>query len=297
MFCINNLHFVTIYTQDWKHVSMSIIFQDYTVLIRYNAYRPINKAWICSTTYPYYQKGNIFYNFYNPSYAYAWERQNMPAQIRRIEEIFKLRQCCVTNSRLWCDIVYNWKFMSFQIQFGVADVKVKMTTMCHILYVRASITLQPEWRYYELIVWHIVVKIFNLNFCNSGVSNNSITYITRPDNSSFKVYKNHEPLNCANMVEFWLSWINDTVQLGSGRQLDQYAFITLNDSVPTSKNYLAVSTGFGASGYWIFHSGKYISSNWRWHLSCKNNWWYVRNLVQMSAFCVRAYMITASDPV
>ena len=92
--------------------------------------------------------------------------------------------------------------------------------------------------------------------CNSGVSNNSRTYITRPDNSSFKVYKNHAPLHCANMEEFWLSWSNDKVQLGSGRQLGQDAFITLNDSVPTSKNYLAVSTGLGASGYWIFHSGK-----------------------------------------
>ena len=85
-----------------------------------------------------------------------------------------------------------------------------------------------------------------------------MTYITRPDNSSFKLNKNHEPLHCANMAEFWLNWSNDTVQLGSGHQLGEDTFITLNDSVPTSKNYLAVSTGFGASGYWIFHSGKNI---------------------------------------
>ena len=101
-------------------------------------------------------------------------------------------------------------------------------------------------------------NIFNHDtyVCNSGVSNNSRTYITRPDNSSFKVYENHEPLHCTNMEEFWLSWINDTVQVGSGRQLGEDAFITLNDSVSTSKNYLAVSTGFGATGYWIFHGGK-----------------------------------------
>ena len=58
------------------------------------------------------------------------------------------------------------------------------------------------------------------------------------------------------MEEFWLSWTNDIVQLGSGHQLGQDTIISLNDSVHTSRNYLAVSTGFGATGYWIFHSGK-----------------------------------------
>ena len=58
------------------------------------------------------------------------------------------------------------------------------------------------------------------------------------------------------MEEFWLSWSSDTVQVGNGHQLGQDEFITLNDSVPTRKNYLAVSTGFGAPGYWIIHSGK-----------------------------------------
>ena len=97
----------------------------------------------------------------------------------------------------------------------------------------------------------------SIAFClHSGASNNTRTHIKRPDSSSFNVYKNHEPLHCAKMEEFWLSWSNDTVQLGSGRQLGQDTIITLTDSVPTSKNYLAVSTGFGASGYWIFHSGK-----------------------------------------
>ena len=60
------------------------------------------------------------------------------------------------------------------------------------------------------------------------------------------------------MEEFWLSWSNETVIVGSGRQVGQGEFIKLNDSVPTSKNFLAVSTGFGASGYWIFHSGKIL---------------------------------------
>ena len=58
------------------------------------------------------------------------------------------------------------------------------------------------------------------------------------------------------MEEFWLSWSNDAVQVGSGHQIGRDEFITINDSVPTPKNYLAVSTGFGAPGYWIFHSGK-----------------------------------------
>ena len=58
------------------------------------------------------------------------------------------------------------------------------------------------------------------------------------------------------MEKFWLSWANEAVRVGCGHQLGKSEFITLNDSVPTSKNYLAVSTGFGASGYWIFHSGK-----------------------------------------
>ena len=141
------------------------------------------------------------------------------------------------------------------------------------------------------------INIFNHDtyVCNAGVSNNSRTYITRPDNSSFKVYENHEPLSCANMKEFWLSWINDKVQLGSGRQLGQYAFITLNDSVPTSKNYLAVSTGFGASGYWIFHSGKIFLKIDADTFHVKTIDAILENLVKKSsAFCIRANTSTAN---
>ena len=47
------------------------------------------------------------------------------------------------------------------------------------------------------------------------------------------------------------------MQVGRGYQIGQDTFVTLNDSVPTMKNYLAVSTGFDATGYWIFHNGKY----------------------------------------
>ena len=101
--------------------------------------------------------------------------------------------------------------------------------------------------------WDSQIFVYNL-----GVSNNSKTYITRPDNYSVNVYESHEPLHCTDMEEFWLSWANETVRLGSGRQLGRGEFIRLNDSVPTSKNFLAISTGFGASGYWILQSGKIL---------------------------------------
>ena len=99
-------------------------------------------------------------------------------------------------------------------------------------------------------------QIIELPIYDSGVLNNSRTHINRPNKSSSNVYKSHKPLQCTNMEEFWLSWANGTVEVGSGHNLGQGEFITLNDSVPTSKNFLAVSTGFGAPGYWIFHSGK-----------------------------------------
>ena len=47
------------------------------------------------------------------------------------------------------------------------------------------------------------------------------------------------------------------MRVGRGYQIGHDEFVTLKDTVPTPKNYLAVSTGFGATGYWIFHSGKY----------------------------------------
>ena len=72
------------------------------------------------------------------------------------------------------------------------------------------------------------------------------------------------------MKEFWLSWANETVRVGRGHQHGQSELIALNDSVATSKNYLAVSTGFGASGYWIFHSGK-LFLQIDLNLSCINN--------------------------
>ena len=99
-------------------------------------------------------------------------------------------------------------------------------------------------------------QITELPIYDSGVQNNSRTRIYRPDKISSNVNKSHEPLQCTTMDKFWLSWANETVQVGRGHQLGQSEFITLIDSKSTSKNFLAVSTGFGASGYWIFHSGK-----------------------------------------
>ena len=101
---------------------------------------------------------------------------------------------------------------------------------------------------------------FGCFHCNAvfilGTSSNTQSHIIKYSwRQSYNVTKVSTPLHCNRMEPFWISWEENTLKVGAGHFVGQDVILYLNDSVRARAKYLAVSTGYGASGHWIFHGG------------------------------------------
>lgn len=63
------------------------------------------------------------------------------------------------------------------------------------------------------------------------------------------VQTNH-PIDCSKYTPFWVSWTNNVIKVGKGNDVGKQQFMSWNDTAPHDVNYVAFSTGFGASGKW-----------------------------------------------
>ena len=89
-----------------------------------------------------------------------------------------------------------------------------------------------------------------------GELNNTKSRIIRGGNGTYSSFTNHKLLHCNMIRDFWISWGDGSLHVGTGLVLGQGEFLTNNDSEHIPINYLAVSTGVGASGLWIFYTCK-----------------------------------------
>ena len=62
----------------------------------------------------------------------------------------------------------------------------------------------------------------------------------------------HTPLHCNFLREFWIRWASDTIEVGTGSVVGSGQFLYYTDATPSNVNYMAVSTGLGATGHWVF---------------------------------------------
>ena len=60
-------------------------------------------------------------------------------------------------------------------------------------------------------------------------------------------------LNCNELKEFWVSWLNGRLSTGYGGIPLIREIIAFEDTTPTAVNYMAISTGFNSIGEWIFY--------------------------------------------
>lgn len=65
------------------------------------------------------------------------------------------------------------------------------------------------------------------------------------------------PIDCQNYSSFWVSWTNNVIKVGKGNDVGKQTFLTWNDTAPHDVNYVAFSTGFGATGKWKVKRGNY----------------------------------------
>ncbi|XP_061194496.1 macrophage mannose receptor 1-like [Saccostrea echinata] len=70
-------------------------------------------------------------------------------------------------------------------------------------------------------------------------------------------HQNH-PVNCTQYLPFWISWTNNVIKVGKGHDIGKNRFLIWNDTAPHDVNFVAVATGFGATGKWKFERGTYM---------------------------------------
>ena len=56
-------------------------------------------------------------------------------------------------------------------------------------------------------------------------------------------------------MEFWVSWAESAVSVGHGLRVGENTFLTFFDPEPSPVTTVGFSTGFGATGNWIFGPG------------------------------------------
>jgi len=60
-------------------------------------------------------------------------------------------------------------------------------------------------------------------------------------------------LSATELRSFWLSWVNGTIQFGTGDVVGQNRLLNFKDPQPTYRKYVhsvAVATGLGVNGEW-----------------------------------------------
>lgn len=62
----------------------------------------------------------------------------------------------------------------------------------------------------------------------------------------------HMPLDCEKAFPFWLEWYQGILRVGTSTDIGAGQFMNFHDPNPIEVNYISVSTGWGATGWWIF---------------------------------------------
>lgn len=70
--------------------------------------------------------------------------------------------------------------------------------------------------------------------------------------SCYRTYRG-SVLNCGSYQYFWVSWGGSVIRLGRGTTYGSNTLMSLSDS-SIRVNYIAVSTGWGSTGYWEFYN-------------------------------------------
>lgn len=82
-----------------------------------------------------------------------------------------------------------------------------------------------------------------------------------------KVEHNGNMLNCNVYRQFWISWQGQRLKVGQGNELYKKTFMELNMRFNYDVRYVAITTGFGSEGNWIFEAGDFVCQN----ISCDSN--------------------------
>ena len=60
------------------------------------------------------------------------------------------------------------------------------------------------------------------------------------------------PVDCNEFKPFWIRWTDGVYEVGYGLMVGTDPFMLYNSQSPPMVNAVAISTGFGATGTWLF---------------------------------------------
>ncbi|XP_046377746.2 uncharacterized protein LOC124149944 [Haliotis rufescens] len=85
-----------------------------------------------------------------------------------------------------------------------------------------------------------------------GGWNNTRSAIRAGVQHNSRVEARHTPLSADQFRDFWISWGNGVISVGSGMEVGVGKFMNWTDPSPHAIKYIAVSTGWGSTGLWRF---------------------------------------------
>ncbi|XP_046377745.2 C3 and PZP-like alpha-2-macroglobulin domain-containing protein 8 [Haliotis rufescens] len=85
-----------------------------------------------------------------------------------------------------------------------------------------------------------------------GASSNTLSQIRSRRGHNVQASAHHTPLSASLIRDFWISWANGVISVGSGVEVGVGRFMTWTDPSPHAVRYIAVSTGWGSPGLWQF---------------------------------------------
>ena len=65
------------------------------------------------------------------------------------------------------------------------------------------------------------------------------------------------PLDCKLMRQFWVSWDQGVIRVGTGLIVDVNEFISYANTSLTQVQHVALATGWGAIGKWMIYDSKF----------------------------------------
>ncbi|XP_067668468.1 uncharacterized protein [Haliotis asinina] len=81
---------------------------------------------------------------------------------------------------------------------------------------------------------------------------NTQSVIRKGRHNDQRVTARHRPLSATEFRDFWISWNDGVISVGTGMTVDVGRFMSWRDPSPQSVRYIAVSTGCGSTGLWQF---------------------------------------------
>ena len=114
----------------------------------------------------------------------------------------------------------------------------------------ANIVIAFDRRIIMELSCQIIMTLFNLLLLGGWTNTQSVLRTAKQQTPVATVQ--NTPVDCNEFRPFWIRWTDGVYEVGYGLIVGTGHFLSYNSQSTPMVNVVAVSTGFGATGTWLF---------------------------------------------